>query len=493
MRIHEATTYWRRIYRQPYPVRLLSLSYIDVIGVGDGRIEFTGGISAIVGGNGVGKTTLLEAARACLAPNQTVYPPTIRDRLRGALLRVAVDRYGEPLIIETMLDSNGASSRIEDPPVPVTLLSPAFESARVIELFAAMGSIEDLIQGFAPAKLDGDELEELCYVVGKNYDEVCVYEISDFDDEETFPYFRVRIGSTWYGTEAMGLGEIALHLTLWHLRRVPRDSVLLVEEPETFIAPRSQLSLLDVLAKVSAEMRVWTIITTHSAAIVSRVPIEHVTLFAQSADRTVVDKATRSMLNEVVGMRTHFSGAIFVEDRAAREFTIVLLGKLAPDLLEAMEVRDVQQDGMRKALLDMPEVGPWLALIGLYDGDMRERVDATVWPHTFLPGNVPPEQLMQQASLSSVEELARVSGKSPDRVRLVLAQLSGLDHHDWLEELHKLLHITYEVAVMVLASAWIENESNAQSALTAVSETRQAVDLARKRPLAGAARKEPIC
>ena len=98
-------------------------------------------------------------------------------------------------------------------------------------------------------------------------------------------YFEVTTEGVTYGSEMMGLGELALHLMLWHLERVEPQSIMLIEEPETHISPRSQQALLNVLARASARKKLWVIVTTHSAGIVARIPREHIRLVYRDGAR----------------------------------------------------------------------------------------------------------------------------------------------------------------------------------------------------------------
>src|SRR4051812_9465615 len=61
MRRAKADDYWKGVYKGAYNTRLDAVNFENVLTIGDGTLHLGGGITAICGGNGVGKTTLLQA------------------------------------------------------------------------------------------------------------------------------------------------------------------------------------------------------------------------------------------------------------------------------------------------------------------------------------------------------------------------------------------------------------------------------------------------
>ena len=53
--------HWRTLFKRNYNFKLTSLAYSGLKVLHDGEIQFSPGITAIVGGNGVGKSTLVHA------------------------------------------------------------------------------------------------------------------------------------------------------------------------------------------------------------------------------------------------------------------------------------------------------------------------------------------------------------------------------------------------------------------------------------------------
>src|SRR5207249_4749613 len=104
----------------------------------------------------------------------------------------------------------------------------------------------------------------------KEYSECKIFEVPEYDEIEKFPYFKATSNGVSYGSETMGQGELSLLIVLWELLTLPKNSILLLEEPETHVSPRSQEALMNVIAQNIVEKGIWTIVTTHSPVIVSK-------------------------------------------------------------------------------------------------------------------------------------------------------------------------------------------------------------------------------
>lgn len=472
MRSNRAGDYWRRVYKQNFAARVDRLAFEALRGLGTGELSFQGGITALVGANGVGKTTLLEAIHTCLVEDDSHVSPTAARKLAGS--RLAVDGEGEGAKgARRWNNDEGSPSRESEFTVIVVFLNPARESARQLRILDETTNLEELLAAYSARRYTGDQLNDVRFVLGKGYDWVESFEIPDFDENEVFPYFRVQLAGEVYGSESMGIGELSLLTLMWRLDSLDENSILLLEEPETFIAPRSQVALLDVVSRVCALSKIWVILTTHSHSIVSRIPKDHIRLLSfDGSTFDVIEGPNEKLLNDSVGLRSRFRGVVLVEDRIACEWCVALFAKLAPDILETLQVKGVGPDGIKKGL-NFPAVGPWLSVVGLFDGDMRGKVGATTWPYAFLPSGLPPEECLRSVSATSVERLAEMSGRTAAEVRAIFASLLGTDHHDWLIELSRSLSVSTKQVVHSLNAVWLEDVTNRVAAEEMIKEVRK--------------------
>jgi hypothetical protein len=119
-----------------------------------------------------------------------------------------------------------------------------------------------------------------------------------------------------------------------------------MEEPESYLAPRSQEALLDVIAKIAADKRLWIILTTHSPSIIKNIPMEHIRLLSRVNESVEITTPTYdSEYLYSLGLKPNRLGVILVEDRCARELSKCWLGRFDPSILQEYEIVDIGSKG----------------------------------------------------------------------------------------------------------------------------------------------------
>jgi predicted ATPase len=477
MKTARAKDHWRRVYNNIYNSSFDTLEFVHLLGIGDGIIKFDGGISAICGSNGVGKSTLLDAIQCAMKVDKIEGSLASKRRLRGSTLRAGLTHRGHPLSITTVTDDEATAKADQSHEIELAFIDSSWASSDLVRVFNDTADLEEIIRANDFAELSLQEIDMLSFMNAKTYDRVRVAEIDGDLGEGVYPYFEVSTGGQSYGSESMGLGELSLHLIFWSVRRLKRNSILLLEEPEAHLSPKSQSALMDVLAKYSEEKKLWIILTTHSAGIVSKIPSEHVRLLYRSGNTvTVISDPSRSQLNSIVGMKKQYSGLLIVEDRAARVFAKTWLSKIAPEILQEFDVVDANSNSVVMNILKIFPSIKWLKLIGLLDGDQRDQAVEASWPCTFLPGNLCPEQDLRAAAEADVAKMASRLSRTPADLAFIFSQLEGKDHHDWFEELHKNLDISYDALMWTLVSHWYESGDNSILSGTALAALLHIID-----------------
>src|SRR5580704_6368692 len=75
--------HWRHVFAKNYPTRFAQIAFIGLSCIRDSTIHFAAGITAIIGSNGVGKSTLAAAISELLS-NGSEVAAGHRDRLVGS-------------------------------------------------------------------------------------------------------------------------------------------------------------------------------------------------------------------------------------------------------------------------------------------------------------------------------------------------------------------------------------------------------------------------
>ncbi|PYY27074.1 ATP-dependent nuclease [Paenibacillus illinoisensis] len=467
MRSARTNDHWRRVYAREYIVNISNLKFNNIAGVGEGTIDFNGGITALCGANGVGKSTLLNAVLSVLKPKEFQNSVSY-TRLLGSVLDAQITT-SKGAINQSLCFRDGiidASVIEEDIGVEVIMIDPSSNCYEQVKFYRSMSNMEELLDGYEPIISTEAEMKQISYIVGKEYTSCRTYEIEDIGEYGVIPYFQVSTLNGIYGTETMGLGELSAHQIIWQLKRCSKNSIILIEEPESFLAPKSQEALLNVIAKYVEEKGGWVILSTHSPNILERIPIDHIRLLTRVGDRVqVMTPNSRDAHLTSFGVAPQKSSVLLVEDKFAREFIKILLSYYDPFLIQKIDILEAGDESKLKSIIRVFPKSSWLKIIGVFDGDMRSFKEVCKWPYTFLPANVAPEQILKEEALQNINLLSSLLGKSEDLVSIILSSLEGLDHHDWFIELQHKLSVSYEQLIFTLFKVWINKSKNNEIAL----------------------------
>ena len=475
MRFAKVLDVWRGLYRKQFQSKILGLEFSNVLGIGSGRLSFSGGITVICGANGVGKTTLLNALLLSIKNIPEPLPQSIKNRFSNSNLVVSVSENGNASSYTKngVIDGEGVASEIY-------YVESANKSSRLIDFFSSLADKQEILETFGSVEYNAEELSLLSYVTGKNYESCHVYEIDDFGEnevigfEDVIPYFQVLENGISYGIEMMGLGELAAHLLIWYIRRAANNSILFLEEPESFISPKAQIHLMNYIASSSLRKGIWSIITTHSMGIVSNVPLDHIKVVSKSATGiSIIENPSQFQLNMILGVSFSYTGILFVEDLASKIFAKVILAHFDGDLSRRFDVLIAgSASAISSVLYSMPKTSSnWLKIIGLYDGDQRNAgasvIDArkTDWYYDFLPTSFAPEVVFRSYFRGNHSILANRLAIREQDLELGLNQFDASNHHDWSKDLSEFLAINEEHILNVMFRVWIEDAANEPNAL----------------------------
>jgi predicted ATPase len=482
IRFAKGEDYWRKTFERPYSTRYESLAFENLRCVGQGAIAFTRGITAIVGGNGVGKSTLISAVAEVLQDAGAVLSTEGQARVVGSRLTGRLVEGDAEKTIGIEQDAGGVRLRSGDElNAEASWLEPAYLAYKTRAQVIGDENFDDLLESLSPIELAGEELGLAAYITGKEYTSCSIFEIEEYGGFERFPYFRVAANGQAYDTKSMGQGELALLVTLWMVRDLTDNSILVLEEPETHVSPRSQSALMTFIASQCAKKGLWVIVTTHSPVVIKRIPRTNVRLLVRDGGQiSIVDNPHRHQVASILGGAFGYEAVLLVEDNAGKYFALALLEELDADLARQFEIVPCGSDGqVIAATKSFPRTRRWLSVIGALDGDQRDKeIGETVWPVTFLPGNRAPEALLKECLdvANGSEEFAALIQKTGPDVAAARQSAAGMDIHDWLITVGRGLGLSQEEMIRRLATLWLRGEGTRAEALGFVENLRAAFD-----------------
>lgn len=452
---------WRAIRKSNKRIlRRVQVRWSGISRLTDNEVTIRSPITLICGENGAGKSSLLHTlAHAIVAPDKGLSTAQYCRPRMGTLDLVEVD----------LADGNGAIVTLNGHEAVAAYFAPEDEDAKFVFLDAGMhvpavldvirrdANFADLLEGVDPLEFTGVPLELARFIIGRNYEEVRVYEIADSPVGDVLPYFEVKAQGVVYATPEMGYGEIAVIYILWALERALRGSLVLIEEPETFLSPRAQTVLMDSIARYVKERSLIVVMTSHSGAIASRLRTNEIIYTTRSAGRVSLHSPARTAdLVSRLGLVREKAFVFFVEDNAAEIFARVLVNNYSDSLADAVEfVRCNGEGNVLRALEVLPVGLRQVAHVGVLDGDQRDRYNGGDPRVIFLPGDAPPEVLLIAFARSLDDEsLAELLDVQPGDIARACAHSDGDELHNWIHTFAASLSIPHGEVVRRLAAAW---------------------------------------
>ncbi|MBU0739790.1 MAG: AAA family ATPase [Alphaproteobacteria bacterium] len=441
-----------------WPLRIQNFAFDDVPTLGSLEIQFSAPFTVLCGPNGAGKSTVLSALRMTLGCDQHEYSGNVR-RLGGG--RAAVKLIYNNTTEELAVDFGAAEIRRTGGADRTSIFAnPGADVTWMLDKFCSFDELEDLLNGVGAKELASTDLELVNYVLNRNYSRVV---LSEVELGKTYPFFEVSLDGQSYDSRTMGSGELASLYLWWVMERAEKGSIVLIEEPETFLSPVAQEHVGNYLVAVAGLKGLCVVITSHSAPIISPLPKECVKfIYRGNGTLRLVDQPGPSSLSQI-GIATAPRCIMFVEDHAAKTFCRLLLEFKDPVLSKEtlIEIRNGEGE-VTRAICGVGELQGPISLLAMYDGDMRIRqseLDQNV--SLFLPGAEAIEIIFRTLVQNLPQEVAKVTGVVVSRVEEVLYSIQGKNHHDWYEEICKGLGLTKDQLFHSLFVIWRQQDTNA--------------------------------
>jgi ABC-type cobalamin/Fe3+-siderophores transport system ATPase subunit len=423
---------------------------------------------AICGHNGSGKTTLLKCIEAALLGSAdslllNLVKPETTIELDFAFQGQRYTGHYPP----------GDQQKTPELSNHISFLEPTNDAPTLLKQLKETADLSEIVETEESRTLDPAIYE---YVIGKIYDSVHVSEIDIGASQNPLPYFSLTSYGYHYNSEEMGLGEFSVFYMIWRLSMAAEGSIVLAEEPEAFISPRSQAALADVFARYVVERRLFLVITSHSPYFLDRLPKEALHVLSRRPDgycqATQATKANEHLA--VLGVVEQPKGMIFVEDLTAKLLLEAILRRYTPSFLSKISiVRCGGHTGVVSALHAIPAEGHPLTFVGVLDGDQQNGEHAENSKILFLPGNEDPDVNLVRTARMSLDSCADKLAIPRDSLSTHIGNLAGVEPHDFSPELARLIALPVQQVIRSLCTTWLEQaefDEDAQELSTSLAE-----------------------
>jgi len=393
------------------------------------------------------------------------FPDTPWDKIRDALIRCSV-REGEA---STQVSVRKPTTRWRGNPARKDRPVRYIDLRRIQPIAAQVGYSRLAKPQYSESKsepFDEERLARLSSIIGKSYIKA-EFSLSDADDKRWVPVVKSEEGR--YSGFHQGAGEV----TLANLLRedMPKYGVVLIDELETSLHPRSQRRLVRELAEMARVREIQIIVTTHSPYVLEELPpAGRLYVMNTSGGKKLLPGVSPYFAMTQMDDEKHPEVDIYVEDEQSKILLEELLVVGKKELLLRCKTIPFGAAGVGKALGTMvaSKKFPRPSLVFL-DGDQEESQGCLLLPGDDAPERVVFEGLQEKGWQQVSQMIARSHSDLVDAAESAMA-LSN--HHDWIKATADRVVVGGHELWRAMASAWVAHcaKKRAQKIADAVEE-----------------------
>lgn len=439
-----------------WPKRLEWLSIRGIRGWAGERIDFNFPLVAIVGENGAGKSTILQAAAAIYrSPGASdrfasdFFPDTAWDTQSGVEIRFSV-REGEASRSGSVRKPSGRwrgnPERRERQVIYADLSRLQPVSTRVgYARIARAGAKESSSTAYS-----ADSVSRLTSILGRSYT-AAKNAISSIDKTRSITV--LSSGDKSYSGFHQGAGEMTIaEIVNWN---IPRGSLVMIDEIETSLHPRAQRRLVRDLATIARQNDVQFIFSTHSPYVLEELP-DRARIQVSSLDgvKTLLRGVTPYFAMTKMDDASYYEAEVYVEDQSAKALVEEILSARLKERFPTILVTPCGPASVGKMLGQMKEAGRFSRPTAIFlDADQDEAPGCNL-----LPGDgQPPERFIFASAIENN------FGDLPEMLKRDYAEISNAiqiavtlpNHHEWIRSVSNAVRVPEAAVWQAMVSDWV--------------------------------------
>lgn len=442
---------------QGWPQRLEWIEIHNLRGWKGYRINFNFPITAIVGENGSGKSTILQAAASIYKGHtkkltrfaSDFFPSTHWDSIRLARISFGYRQGAQSLTGQV---SKPTTRWLRNPDRPTRHVS-YIDLSRIQPVPGRVGYAKIAKSKHKEASatpFDDARLKRLSSIMGRHYSGARMA-LTDIDQKRVVPVLTQD--DKPYSGFHQGAGETTIAEFL--RTDVPEYSLVLIDEIETSLHPRAQRRLLRDLADKARDKQLQIILTTHSPYILEELPLDaRLYIIEAGQTRQTVAGVSPSFAMTKMDDEQHPECDLYVEDEAAAAMLTEVLARYSPVVVHQTKIIPFgsAQVGIALGLMASQKRFPRPSLVFL-DGDNSPAPGCML-----LPGGDAPEIVVFDAlKTKNWGELANRVGRSyADIVDACNAAMTLANHHDWIRSAATKLTLGGNILWQAMCAEWAD-------------------------------------
>jgi predicted ATPase len=446
-----------------WPKRLEWLEISGMRGWVGQRFSLDFPIMAVVGENGAGKSTILQAAASVYKLPSAVgrksrfasdfFPDTVWERITNAHIRYEVQQGTDTRTDTIRKPGERWRGNPERPERHVQYI----DLSRIQPVSARTGYSKlskPTLREVSSEAFDPDRLSRLGQIMGREY-ELARLSTTDADSRRAVLVLN-HLGIPFSGFHG-GAGES----TMAELLGIPfpQYGLILIDEIETSLHPRTQRRFIKDLARLCREREMQIVLTTHSPYILDELPQEARAFIMAGGDgqRQIVygvsPEFTMSRMDDV----QQYECDLYVEDERAKWMLTEILVAHSPqqELVQRCRLIPYGASSVGKALGQMASKSrfPRPSCVFL-DGDEGAAPGCIALPGDDAPERVVMSSLKAQGWLGVPSRTGRDHATFVDECERAML-LS--DHHDWVTQAASHLVLGGNTLWQALCAEWAKN------------------------------------
>ncbi len=460
-----------------WPKRLEWMEIAGIRGWTGQRIDFQFPITALVGENGSGKSTVLQAAAAVYKSTpkdryaSDFYPDTPYEKITGSTIRFSYRQGTQSQTFTVRKPTNRWRGNPERPSRQVEYV----DLRRIQPVGARVGYAKLLKFGVSEGEFkafDSARLARLSNIVGKQYIGAGI-SVTDAGADKPIPVLETQ-GLRYSGFH-QGAGEIAAAELL--AVDYPKNGIVLIDEIETSLHPRAQRRLMRDLARIAREQELQIVLTTHSPYVLDELPQEaRIYLMDGAAGKAAVVGVSPEFAMTRMDDEQHPECDVYVEDGRAAIFLAEMLVASDRELLSRSKIipYGAASVGMALGIMASQNRFPRPSLVFL-DGDQAPASGCII-----LPGEDAPERVVFEGLQTPgwPDVSGRIGRGSSETIDALNSAMSMSNHHDWIKFAADRLTLGGDILWQALAAAWAKNCASEAQRIHVSQPIRDALDAA---------------
>jgi predicted ATPase len=457
------------------------LDYIEISGLRgwEGqRFNLAFPIMAIVGENGVGKSTVLQACASVYrsAPAgakkdrfpSDFFPETPWDTIANAEIRYAGREGPNPYNSTIRKPTNRWRGNPDRRQRPVQYL----DLRRIQPVPARVGYTRLANPNWAEVSADEFEkarLERFSGIMGRTYDDARMV-TTDGDLKRPVPVIG-QSGMIYSGFH-QGAGETTIAELLQ--ADIPQYSLVLIDEIESSLHPRAQRRLIRDLAERARERELQVVLTTHSPYVLQELPFEARACILQSKGRRqIVYGVSPDFAMTKMDDVQHAECDLYTEDERAAVMVSEILVATRPQLREQCQTIPYGAASVGQALGQMAvnDRFPRPTVVFL-DGDKGDSPGCVILPGEDAPERVVFEALRDRDWLELHQRTGRTFADVADACNRAMTLP---DHHSWITEAANRLFLGSDILWQSMCAEWATKCLSPESAASVIQPVEDAL------------------